>query len=205
MKNIVLLWHNNNNSTEKHIKCSLFFTIFRLTMVSSVMDCIGNRNLRQRSSKVNHVCCNVSKHVLMWVFRPCIVHFYVITFVTFTFADFGIISFFELFHEALLPLSVVCFLGRHGLLNIKHLLKWNQFIWVCPLTNHMDQLCQWNVIIRVTFFFTVYFSGALLRESSFTKASDDCCFFCFCPPIVWHRARLCQSWQQDVSTYVFCI
>ena len=127
MKNIVLLWHNNNNSTDKHIKCSLFFTIFHLTMVSSVMDCIGNRNLRQRSSKVNHVCYNVSKHVLMWVFRPCIVHFYVITFIV-TFADFEILSFFYLFQEALLPLSVEYFLGRHGLLDIKHFLKWNQFM-----------------------------------------------------------------------------
>ena len=125
MKNIVLLWHNNNNSTDKHIKCSLFFTIFHLTMVSSVMDCIGNRNLRHPKlimcviMFLSMSSCEYSDPVLsISTSSPSSSH--------------SLISksyrFFYLFQEALLPLSVEYFLGRHGLLDIKHFLKWNQFM-----------------------------------------------------------------------------
>jgi hypothetical protein len=146
MKNIVLLWHNNNNSTDKHSKCSLFFLpLFVLRWIHWVnrswtetkettivtwfrdagfpLQCPTEIHSEEESdlddiplaqltlcgssrgrnwfhlrkcliSRVNHVC-NVSKHVIMWVFGPRIVHFFVITFiVTFTIPDFGILSFF---------------------------------------------------------------------------------------------------------------
>ena len=71
-----------------------FFTIFRLAMVSSVIDCIGNRNLR---SWLSLVFAKLIMCVMFLSMSSCeysdpvwrIVHFYVITFiVTFTFADF---------------------------------------------------------------------------------------------------------------------
>jgi hypothetical protein len=71
-----------------------FFTIFRLAMVSSVIDCIGNRNLR---SWLSLVFAKLIMCVMFLSMSSCeysdpvwrIVHFYIITFiVTFTFADF---------------------------------------------------------------------------------------------------------------------
>ena len=152
MKNIVLLWHNNNNSTDKYIKCSLFFTIFHLTMVSSVMDCIGNRNLRHPKlimcviMFLSMSSCEYSDPVLsISTSSPSSSH----SLISKSYRFF--ICSKRLFSHSQSNISSV---GTDS--SISNISSNEISSCVCPLTNHTDQLCQRNVIIRVTFFFTVF-------------------------------------------------